>query len=105
MEQHTSLRADPYILAYRYWDYMKEHPRRKNEKLNLYYERLLANQPSPDPAATDDRSRAIRYAKEHYESFYEVRDIECIIKWLDEDDANPKAKPVLIAGSPMQKLS
>lgn len=95
MEQKKSLRTDPYILAYRYWDYVKEHPRRKTEKLNFYYERLLANQPSPDPEATDDRSREIRYAKEHYESFYEVHDIQRIIEWLDEDDTNPKAKPVL----------
>ena len=52
--------------------------------LNQYYQNLLANQPEPDLDATDDRSRAIRYAKEHFESSYEIRDIARIIGWLDE---------------------
>jgi hypothetical protein len=63
---------------------MTEHPRRKLDLLNSYYEKLLANQPAPDKDATDDRSRAIRYAKKHYECFYEIRDTERIVKWLDE---------------------
>jgi hypothetical protein len=87
MAEEPPLRTDPYVLAYRYWEYMVEHPRRKREELNPYYVNLLANQPDPDPDAMDDRSRAIRYAKEHYESFYEIRGIERIIQWLDENSA------------------
>jgi hypothetical protein len=87
MAQKPPLRTDPYVLAYRYWEYMEQHPRRMRERLNPYYENLLANQPDPDPDATDDRSRAVRYAKEHYESFYEIRDIKRIIQWLDESSA------------------
>lgn len=52
--------------------------------LNQYYENLLANQPEPDLDATDDRSRAIRYAKEHFECYYEIRDIARIVGWLEE---------------------
>jgi hypothetical protein len=85
MMDKTSPRNDPYVLAYRYWEYMTEHPRRKRQLYNPYYEQLLANQPDPKPNATDDRSRAIRYAKKHYESFYEIRDIERIIQWLDAE--------------------
>lgn len=51
---------------------------------NGYYQNLLANQPEPDLDATDDRSRAIRYAKEHVECYYEIRDIARIMGWLDE---------------------
>jgi hypothetical protein len=85
MTEPTSLRRDPYALAYKYWDYIRETPRRKYERLNPYYENLLANQLDPDPEEMDDRSRAIRYAKQHFECFYEVRDIKRIIQWLDEE--------------------
>jgi len=78
------LRRDPYVLAYHYQDYMKVHPMQKRQYVNSYYEKLLANQPEPAPDATDDRSRAIRYAQEHYECYYEIRDISRIIGWLDE---------------------
>jgi hypothetical protein len=90
MKKEIPLRDDPYALAHRYREYMIQHPRRFLEYCNPYYERLLANQPNPDAYATDDRSRAIRYAKEHYECFYEIRDIRRIIAWLppvnEEDD-------------------
>ncbi|KAF1948024.1 hypothetical protein EJ02DRAFT_429764 [Clathrospora elynae] len=76
------LREDPYALAYRYWDYMVKPPRRFRENCNPYYEKLLANQPEPAPDATDDRSRIIRHAKQHYECFYEIKDISRIIGWL-----------------------
>jgi hypothetical protein len=84
MPESTALRSDPYALAYRYWDYIRDNPRRKREGLNPYYENLLANQPEPDEEDKDDRSCAIRYAKEHYECFYEVRDIKRIIQWLEK---------------------
>lgn len=84
MPKLQSLRKDPYVLAYRYWDYMAIFPRRRRENCNQYYQNLLANQPDPDPEAKDDRSRAIRYAKVHFESFYEIRDINRIVGWLDE---------------------
>jgi hypothetical protein len=58
MTEPTSLRRDPYALAYKYWDYIRETPRRKYERLNPYYENLLANQLDPDPEEMDDRSRA-----------------------------------------------
>lgn len=81
-------RQDPYILAYHYRDYVKKNPLRhgigNKQRLNQYYQNLLANQPEPDRDATDDRSRAIRYAKEHFECYYEVRDIARIVGWLDE---------------------
>lgn len=87
MTASTNLRNDPYALAYRYFDYIRENPRRKRERLNPYYENLLANQPDPDPEDRDDRSRAIRYAKEHYECFYEIRDVKRIIQWLEQSSS------------------
>jgi hypothetical protein len=84
MEEKPPLRTDPYVLAYRYWEYISKHPSRKRENLNTYYEKLLANQPDPEPGATDERSRAIRYAKEHYECFYEIHDIKRIVEWLEK---------------------
>lgn len=82
MPESTDLRSDSYALAYRYWDYIRDHPRQKRERLNPYYENLLANQSEADKEDKDDHSRAIRYAKEHYKCFYEVRDIKRIIQWL-----------------------
>ena len=81
-KQQPLVSSDPYALAHRYREYMIEHPRRFLEYLNPYYERLLANQPDPAADATDDCSRAIRYAKEHYECFYEIKDIRRIVAWL-----------------------
>lgn len=63
---------------------MADKPKRPRELCNQYYEKLLANQPEPDTRATDDKSRAIRYAKKHYECFYELRDIRRIVGRLDD---------------------
>jgi hypothetical protein len=79
-----SLRTDPYVLAHRYWDYMEEHPRRRREDFNPYLANLLANSPDPDPEDKSGTARAIRYAKEHYECFYEKGDTANILKWLDK---------------------
>jgi hypothetical protein len=91
MTEPMSLHKDPYVLAHRYREYMKEKPRARLERCNPYYEKLLANLPDPDIQATDNRSRAIRYAKKHYECYYEIRDIWRIIQWLppvDEEDSS-----------------
>jgi hypothetical protein len=77
MTNKQSLGENYYVLAYRYWDYI-QHRKRKLDNLNKYYEHLLANQPKPGPGAIDERSRAVRYAQEHYECFYEVRNIKRI---------------------------
>lgn len=91
-------RQDPYILAYQYTAYMQLHPTQhlpdERQRLNSYYKNLLANQPEPDPEATDDRSRAVRYAKEHFECYYEVRDVARIIRWIDEAEDRPQAVDV-----------
>jgi hypothetical protein len=87
MEEKPPLRTDPYVLAYRYQEYMAKYPRRLRENFNPYYERLLANLPDPGLNATDGRSRAIRYAKKHYECFYEIHDIERIVQWFKKEDA------------------
>lgn len=83
MSKFPTLQKDPYVLAYRYAEYMKEYPPRSRQGLNQYYQKLLANQPDPDKDATDSHSRAIRYAKEHHECFYELRDVSRIVGWLD----------------------
>lgn len=82
------LQQDSYILAYRYRDYMEKYPLQSlqsgPQRFNDYYENLLANQEEPEPDATDDRSRAIWYAQEHFECYYEVRDIARITEWVEE---------------------
>ncbi|KAH7401134.1 hypothetical protein DE146DRAFT_655060 [Phaeosphaeria sp. MPI-PUGE-AT-0046c] len=85
--KQPNLTADPYVLAHRYWEYLAENPRRKGEKWNTYYSNLLANQPDPHVDSMTDRARAIRYAKEHHECFYEVRDLKRIVEWLDKASA------------------
>jgi hypothetical protein len=97
LAEKFALRNDPYALAHRYWDYLEQHPRRKLERINPYYENLLANRPNPDPDAKDDLSRAVRYAKEHYECYYEVGDVSRIIQWLPAEEPNP--------GSPDSSIS
>lgn len=79
------IRADPYALAYGYWEYLAETPKRKGEHFNPYYKSLLANQPDPHVDSSTDRARAIRYAKENCECFYELRDIKNIVEWLDKN--------------------
>jgi hypothetical protein len=88
MRENSPLRKDPYALAHRYWDFMAENPRRHLEYCNPYYMKLLANEREPDANAMDDRSRAIRYAKEHHECFYEIRDISRIISWLPAEESD-----------------
>ena len=58
---------------------MTAQPTQFLQHSNPYYKKLLANLPAPDADAMDDRSRAIRYAKEHYESFYEIRDLRRVV--------------------------
>ncbi|EOA82967.1 uncharacterized protein SETTUDRAFT_96433 [Exserohilum turcica Et28A] len=82
MSELPPLRKDPYALAYRYKEYMTKYPRRRKESRNPYYDKLLANLPDPAEDAMDNRSRAIRYAKKHYECYYEIRDIRRIVAWL-----------------------
>ncbi|KAF2244082.1 hypothetical protein BU26DRAFT_93130 [Trematosphaeria pertusa] len=81
------LSKDPYVLAYRYREYMAQKPRRPRESNNAYHETLLANQPDPARDATDARSRAIRYAKEHHECYYEIKHINMIVQMLDDREA------------------
>jgi hypothetical protein len=81
------LSKDPYVLAYRYSEVMREKPKRWRDNLNPYYENLLANQPVPPEDATDAKSRAVRYAKEHYECFYELRHVKMILEILNRKEA------------------
>lgn len=89
---HETLK-DPYILAYQYRQFMEESDRRRSvgpawrERANPYYDNLLANQDGPSADATDDLSRAIRYAKEHYECFYEKSQVAMIVDILDKQNA------------------
>ncbi|PSN67477.1 hypothetical protein BS50DRAFT_392715 [Corynespora cassiicola Philippines] len=83
---------DPYALAYRYQEYLKRKPLRRREAKNSYYENLLANQPNPPKDDESSRSRAIRYAKQNYECFYEIKDIDRIDQWLSEREAQSAQK-------------
>ncbi|KAA8615860.1 hypothetical protein PtrSN002B_003380 [Pyrenophora tritici-repentis] len=83
------LDKDPYALAYRYNEYMEQYPLHFLQHRNPYYKKLLANLPDPRPDAMADRSRAIRYAKDHYEGLYELKDIRRIVGdgvGVDTDD-------------------
>jgi hypothetical protein len=81
------LSKDAYVLAYRYSELMRERPKRWRDRVNPYYENLLANQPDAPQDATDAKSRAIRYAKEHHECFYELRHVKMIVELLDRKEA------------------
>ncbi|KAF2644746.1 hypothetical protein P280DRAFT_535344 [Massarina eburnea CBS 473.64] len=87
MTSRSPVSKDPYALAYRYRELMKEKPKRVGERNNTYYENLLANQPDPADDDMDARSRAIRYAKEHYECFYEYKHLNVIVEYLDKKAA------------------
>jgi hypothetical protein len=86
---------------------MKEQPMRHRQDFNGYYEKLLANQPNPNPDATDDRSRAIKYAQVHYESYYEIKDIARIVGWLNEAEEKQVANDMTMVlagiGRPSQR--
>ena len=75
------LRKDLHVLAYRYDACMAQHPPSKanGEYNNPYFESLLANKDVPPKSATDPRSRAIRYAKQHYECYYSKNGIAVIV--------------------------
>ncbi|KAJ4305399.1 hypothetical protein N0V90_000930 [Kalmusia sp. IMI 367209] len=80
---------EPYVLAHKYREYMKERPIRRGEVANPYYERLLANHEDPPKEADDRLSRAIRYAKEHFECYYEIDHVDKIIMYLDKRGNTP----------------
>jgi hypothetical protein len=82
-----SLAKDPYVLAHEYHAFMQEKPEHWLQQANPYYLNLLANRPDPADGATDAMSRAIRYAKEHYECYYEPRDVPIIVEILDRKAA------------------
>jgi hypothetical protein len=90
------LRQDSYVLAYRFQEYMRKKPIRRGEKPNPYYESLLANQPEPDPDDQDAHARAIRYAKEHYECYYEARHIPFIIQILEDRASGDGSTPQVV---------
>jgi hypothetical protein len=79
------LRKDLHVLAYRYDAYMAQHSLSKanGECNNPYFESLLANQDDPTESATDPRSRAIWHAKQHYECYYQNKDIAVIAQILE----------------------
>ena len=62
---------------------MEEKSSPRPDTPNPYYKSLLANHDEPPEDADDELSRAIRYAKLHYESFYEVGHVDMIIDILD----------------------
>ncbi|KAF9697440.1 hypothetical protein EKO04_005015 [Ascochyta lentis] len=77
------------------------------QEVNKHYEKLLANQPEPEPSATEDRSRAIRYAKEHYASHYDIRGIARIVGWLNEaEEKQASVEMTLFAAisCPLQRI-
>jgi hypothetical protein len=90
------LRQDSYVLAYRFQEYLRKKPIRRGEKPNPYYESLLANQPEPDPDDQDAHARAIRYAKEHYECYYEARHIPFIIQTLEDRASGAGSTPQVL---------
>jgi hypothetical protein len=83
----SSLVKDPYVLAHEYHAFIREKPKYWLQNYNSYYLNLLANRPDPADNATDAMSRAIRYAKEHYECYYEPRDVPMIVAILDRKAA------------------
>lgn len=89
-----AFQKDPYVLAYQYKQFMDDCDRRRcagpewRERANPYYTNLLANQDEPPEDATDDTSRAIRYAKEHHECFYDKSQVPMIISILDKQETS-----------------
>jgi hypothetical protein len=85
---------DPYVLAYKYRQFMDERAGHRcvgpawRESANPYYENLLANQEEPPVDATDNLSRAIRYAKKHHECFYDKSQVGMIIGILDKQNVS-----------------
>lgn len=75
-QRERKLRAtqDPNAIYYNYREVLEYFPLRRSEHPNPYLLGLLANQSLPD-GALSDRGLAIQYAKDHWESYWELEDL------------------------------
>lgn len=79
------LKLDYIALYHSYHAYLEQHPLRRGERENPYMLGLLANQRMPEDL-TSDRAVAIRYAKNHWESYSEARNIKEVVQWARKEE-------------------
>lgn len=76
--RRDSLRKDPNAIYHSYAEVLEHFPLPRGERPNPYLVGLLANQTLPvEP--TSDRALAIRFAKKHWENYWEVKDLQYVI--------------------------
>jgi hypothetical protein len=82
LERHAKrcdkLRKDPGSTYHSYNEVLKYFPLSRGEQSNQCLVGLLANQLLP-AEPTSDWGLAIRHAKEHWQCYWELRDLECVV--------------------------
>jgi hypothetical protein len=79
-EREYIIASDPHMNYRNYLESLRYFPVPRGERPNPYLSGLIANQILPaDP--NSDRAIAIRFAKKHWDKYWEMRDIELVLEW------------------------
>ncbi|KAJ8109928.1 hypothetical protein OPT61_g7092 [Boeremia exigua] len=82
--RREALMRDPGAIYHSYDEVLKCFPLGRGECPNPYFKGLLANQPPPDEP-TSDLGRAIRYAKIHWQEYWELKDLDYVADKAKEE--------------------
>jgi hypothetical protein len=77
-KRRRELREDPNALYHRYHEILEYFPLDRGERPSPYLVGLLANQSMPTEP-TSDRGVAIKYAKKHWQNYWELKDLDVVV--------------------------
>lgn len=78
-ERRAELKKDTSAIYHNYSEFLEYFPPGRGERPSPYLIGLLANQPLP-AEPTSDQGLAIQYAKQHWENFWETKDLDFVVK-------------------------
>ena len=79
-EREYIIASDPYVNYRNYLESLKYFPVPRGERPNPYLSGLIANQILP-AERNSDRAITIRYAKKHWDKYWEMRDMDLVLDW------------------------
>ena len=82
-EREYAIASDPHMNYRNYLESLKYFPVPRGERPNPYLSGLIANQ-IPPADSNSDRAIAIRFAKKHWDRYWEMRDMALVMAWAKE---------------------
>ena len=82
-EREYIIASDPHMNYRNYLESLKYFPVPRGERPNPYLSGLIANQVLPADS-NSDRAIAIRFAKKHWDRYWEMRDMNLVMAWAKE---------------------